>query len=78
MIVIKQEGLYQTKVNSSLVFTCNCEMVYFLPGQPVYTERGNFCYDLPYFLLEPDLPKAHYSAPGFYFANCAKTCPIQV
>ena len=26
--VIKQGGLYQTKVNSSLVFTCNCKMGY--------------------------------------------------
>ena len=24
--IIKQEGLYQNKVNSGLVFTCNCEM----------------------------------------------------
>ena len=26
--IIKQEGLYQNKVNSSLVFTCNCKMGY--------------------------------------------------
>ena len=24
--IVKQEGLYQNKVNSSLVFTCNCKM----------------------------------------------------
>ena len=24
--VIKQKGLYQNEVNSSLVFTCNCKM----------------------------------------------------
>lgn len=69
---MKQEGLYQTKVSSSLNSTYNCIMVYSLPGQPVYTERCNFCYDLQYFLLESDLPKTHYSAPGFYAANCAK------
>ena len=28
--IIKQEGLYQNKVNSSLVFTCNCKMGYYL------------------------------------------------
>ena len=28
--IIKQEGLYQNKVNSSLVFTCNCKMGYWL------------------------------------------------
>ena len=27
--VIKQEGMYQIKVNSGLVFTCNCKMGYF-------------------------------------------------
>ena len=27
--IIKQEGLYQNKVNSSLVITCNCKMGYF-------------------------------------------------
>lgn len=75
---MKQEGLYQTKVSSSLNSTYNCIMVYSLPGQPVYTERCNFCYDLQYFLLESDLPKTHYSAPGFYVANCAKTRPVQV
>ena len=26
--IIKQEGLYQKKVNSSLVFTSNCKMGY--------------------------------------------------
>ena len=26
--IIKQEGLYQNKVNSSLVSTCNCKMDY--------------------------------------------------
>ena len=26
--IIKQEGLYQNKVNSSLVFTCNFKMGY--------------------------------------------------
>ena len=26
----KQEGLYQNKVNSSLVSTCNCKMVYYV------------------------------------------------
>ena len=26
--IIKQGGLYQNKVNSSLVFTCNCKMSY--------------------------------------------------
>ena len=25
--IIKQEGLYQNKVNSSLVFTCNCGLL---------------------------------------------------
>ena len=25
---IKQEGLYQNKVNSSLISTCNCKMGY--------------------------------------------------
>ena len=28
--IIKQEGLYQNKVNSSLVFTCNCKMGYWV------------------------------------------------
>ena len=27
--IIKQEGLYQNKVNSSLVFTGNCKMSYY-------------------------------------------------
>ena len=26
--IIKQKGLYQNQVNSSLVFTCNCKMGY--------------------------------------------------
>ena len=26
--IMKQEGLYQNKVNSSLVFTCSCKMGY--------------------------------------------------
>ena len=26
--IIKQEGMYQNKVNSGLVFTCNCKMGY--------------------------------------------------
>ena len=26
--ITKQEGLYQNKVNSSFVFTCNCKMGY--------------------------------------------------
>ena len=29
--IIKQEGLYQNKVNSSLVSTCNCNMAYCTP-----------------------------------------------
>ena len=28
-MIKKQEGLYQNKVNSSLIFTCNCKMGYF-------------------------------------------------
>ena len=28
--VIEQEGLYENKVNSSLVSTCNCQMRYWL------------------------------------------------
>ena len=28
--ITKQEGLYQNKVNSSLVSTCNCKMDYWL------------------------------------------------
>ena len=28
--IIKQEGLYQNKVNPNLVFTCNCKMGYYL------------------------------------------------
>ena len=28
MYIIKQEGFYQNKVNSSLVSTCNCKMGY--------------------------------------------------
>ena len=28
----KQEGLYQNKVNSSLVSTCNCKMAYCNPN----------------------------------------------
>ena len=29
--IIKQEGLCQNKVNSSLIFTCNCKMGYSTP-----------------------------------------------
>ena len=29
--IIKQEGLYQNNVNSSLVSTCNCKMAYIQP-----------------------------------------------
>ena len=28
-MIKKQEGLYQNKVNSSPIFTCNCKMGYF-------------------------------------------------
>ena len=28
-MIKKQEGLYQNKVNPSLIFTCNCKMGYF-------------------------------------------------
>ena len=28
--IIKQEGLYQNKVNANLVFTCNCKMGYYI------------------------------------------------
>ena len=28
MYIKKQEGLYQNKVNSSLISTCNCKMGY--------------------------------------------------
>ena len=41
--IIKQEGLYQNKVNSSLVFTCNCKMGFcFLDDHIVYNHQVGF------------------------------------
>ena len=37
----KQEGLYQNKVNSSLVSNCNCKMGSFLSSVSVSTAVGN-------------------------------------
>ena len=34
--IIKQEGLYQNKVNSSLVSTCNCNMAYCTPWEEYF------------------------------------------
>ena len=39
--IIKQEGLYQNKVNSSLVFTCNRKMGDCLNGYQRHNVRGN-------------------------------------
>ena len=46
--IIKQEGLYQKKMNCSLVWTCNCKIGYPLPSPPpnrplITTPSGDSC-----------------------------------
>ena len=40
----KQEGLYQNKVNSSLISHCNCKMGYFIPQ--IFWKKTCLCFQL--------------------------------
>ena len=40
--IIKQEGLYQNKVNSSIVSTCNCKMGY--SSDDTKAKFNNYCF----------------------------------
>ena len=42
--IIKQEGLYQNKVNSSLVFTGNCKMGYWSLWFSPFLRETNIAY----------------------------------
>ena len=64
--MIKQEGLYQNKVNFSLIFTCNCKIVYcsivlteFLYGQERYRSQDHHTTPYLHHLASCDYFKAH-------------------